>query len=131
MNSPYLPPQYIYNDPVPEVRKKNLLVSSYLSVHIYCPSENILGGCVSSQVSQSFDRCMSSLFKFEASCVDSTESLDCLRVADATLLLNASTSIGSASFLGTCTFVPVVDGTFIIERPTVTLRRGRLNGVCF
>jgi carboxylesterase type B len=74
---------------------------------------------------------MSSLFQFKASCVDSTDSLDCLRTADAKLLLDASTSIGSANFLGTCTFVPVVDGTFIIERPTVTLKRGRLNGVGF
>ena len=127
MNSPYLPPQYIYNDPIPEVRKKSPLVVSYLSVYI----ENILGDRVSSQVSQFSDRSMSSLYQFKASCVNSTDSLDCLRTVDATLLLNASTSIGAANFLGTCTFVPVVDRSFIIERPTATLKRGRLNGVGF
>ncbi len=31
--------------------------------------------------------------------------------------------------MGTYTFVPVVDGTFITERPLVTLQRGKVNGV--
>ncbi|KAG0695775.1 Alpha/Beta hydrolase protein [Suillus ampliporus] len=32
------------------------------------------------------------------------------------------------AFFGTIVFVPVVDGTFIVERPTVTISKGRLNG---
>jgi len=34
-----------------------------------------------------------------------------------------------ASFLGTYSFVPVVDGAFITESPIKTLRGGRVNGV--
>ncbi|CCM01825.1 uncharacterized protein FIBRA_03893 [Fibroporia radiculosa] len=33
-----------------------------------------------------------------------------------------------AGYYGTFVFVPVVDGTFIVERPTVTITGGRLNG---
>lgn len=32
-------------------------------------------------------------------------------------------------FFGTFVFVPVVDGTFIVERPTVTLNNKKFNGV--
>jgi hypothetical protein len=31
--------------------------------------------------------------------------------------------------LGTYSFVPVIDGKFIVEHPTTTLQRGQVNGV--
>jgi hypothetical protein len=63
------------------------------------------------------------------SCTHGSDSLECLRSIDATTLIEADTAIGVASFMGTYTFVPVVDGTFIVERPSVTLNRGKKNGV--
>lgn len=37
--------------------------------------------------------------------------------------------IDNAGFAGTYVFVPVVDGKFIVERPSVTLNKKRFNGV--
>ena len=37
--------------------------------------------------------------------------------------------LANSAFYGTFIFVPVVDGTYIVERPTVTLAKGKLNGV--
>ncbi|KAJ7507092.1 Alpha/Beta hydrolase protein [Mycena galericulata] len=89
-NSPFLPPQYQYNEPIPEA-----LYSAVVS-HVGCEA--------------------------------SGDSIACLRGVDAASLLAAGTQIGAKSALGTYTFVPVVDGTFIIERPTETLHRGQVNG---
>ncbi|KAA1475672.1 alpha/beta-hydrolase [Dentipellis sp. KUC8613] len=62
-----------------------------------------------------------------ANCTDSADTLDCLRGANASLLTSAEVPIDKANFLGTFTFVPVLDDDFLLERPTVTLQRGRLN----
>ena len=48
---------------------------------------------------------------------------------DAQALESANDNLATSAFYGTFIFVPVVDGTFIIERPTVTLSKGRVNGV--
>ncbi|KAK0188372.1 alpha/beta-hydrolase [Armillaria mellea] len=61
-------------------------------------------------------------------CGHAKDSLECLRSATASSLLEADTQIGFANFMGTYTFVPIVDGTFITERPMVTLQRGKVNG---
>ncbi|KAJ7154747.1 alpha/beta-hydrolase [Mycena filopes] len=90
-NSPFLPFQYRYDDPIPEA--------------LYAEVVSMCG------------------------CADAANTLDCLRAAPAPLLLAADTTLGVAGFMGTYTFVPVVDGTFIVERPSVTLnQRGRANG---
>ena len=67
--------------------------------------------------------------KLPGSCTHSKDTLQCLRSVPASSLLAADTDIGLSNFMGVYTFVPVVDGTFIVERPTVTLQRGRINGV--
>ena len=59
----------------------------------------------------------------------SSGGLDCLRNADASLILEADKTIGSASFMQTWPFVPVVDGEFIRERPSKALESGKVNGV--
>lgn len=41
----------------------------------------------------------------------------------------ANMNLNLGEFFGTYAFVPVVDGTFIVERPTVTLEKRRVNGV--
>ncbi|KAG2064949.1 alpha/beta-hydrolase [Suillus decipiens] len=61
-------------------------------------------------------------------CSSSSDTLSCVRAADVNTLqtLNYNTNLNGHH--GTLTFVPVVDGTFIVEKPTVTLIKGRLNG---
>ncbi|KAG2359504.1 Alpha/Beta hydrolase protein [Suillus spraguei] len=62
-------------------------------------------------------------------CSSSTDTLSCMRAADVNALQTLNYNINLNGLHGTLTFVPVVDGTFIVERPTVTLSKGRLNGV--
>jgi hypothetical protein len=40
-------------------------------------------------------------------------------------------AIADADFFGVFVWVPVVDGSFIVERPIQTLSRGKVNGVMF
>ncbi|KAG1902801.1 Alpha/Beta hydrolase protein [Suillus fuscotomentosus] len=61
-------------------------------------------------------------------CTSSSDTLSCLRAADVNTLQTLNYNINLNGFFGTYVFVPVVDGTFILERPTVTIRKGRLNG---
>ncbi|KAJ6572038.1 alpha/beta-hydrolase [Mycena capillaripes] len=89
-NSPFLPFQYRYNDPIPES-----LYNDVVS-HVNCNHDH--------------------------------DSLNCLRSVSASALTDADTAIGIASFMGTYTFVPVVDNTFIVERPSLTLNHGKRNG---
>ncbi|KAJ7152878.1 Alpha/Beta hydrolase protein [Mycena filopes] len=56
------------------------------------------------------------------------DSLACIRRVDAAALMDVHQSIYGAGFYGTVTFVPVVDGEFITQRPTLALAQGRVNG---
>ncbi|KIK45295.1 hypothetical protein CY34DRAFT_22614 [Suillus luteus UH-Slu-Lm8-n1] len=60
-------------------------------------------------------------------CSSSSDTLSCLRAADVNTLQTLNYNININGFYGTSVFIPVVDGTFILERPTVTIRKGRLN----
>ncbi|KAH9924568.1 Alpha/Beta hydrolase protein [Fomitopsis serialis] len=64
----------------------------------------------------------------QTNCSSASGALECLRSASASALQTANTAINYADFYGTYVFVPVVDGTFIVERPTVTLEKRRVNG---
>ncbi|KAF7972538.1 hypothetical protein HWV62_17734 [Athelia sp. TMB] len=55
-------------------------------------------------------------------------SFDCLVALDSDVLGLANALIITSGFFGTVAFGPVVDGEFIIERPMLTLGRGRVNG---
>jgi len=63
------------------------------------------------------------------SCSSSSDSLSCLRSTSASTLSNVNNQIEGNGFYGTVSFVPVVDGTLIVERPTETLGKGKHNGV--
>lgn len=54
--------------------------------------------------------------------------MKCLREAPTEVLQNASFKVSEAGPWGTFAFVPVTDGEFIQERPTVQLVSGSLNG---
>ncbi|KAH9924570.1 Alpha/Beta hydrolase protein [Fomitopsis serialis] len=62
------------------------------------------------------------------SCSSASGALECLRSASASALQATNKAISRAAFYGASVFVPVIDGTFIVERPTVTLEKRRVNG---
>ncbi|KAF8918598.1 Alpha/Beta hydrolase protein [Mucidula mucida] len=62
-----------------------------------------------------------------ANCSSSEDSLECLRQVDSTSLENINSALNLAGFFGTFVFVPVVDGTFITQRPIEALRQRKLN----
>lgn len=63
------------------------------------------------------------------SCSSSPDTLACLRAANINTLEYMNNKINYDAFYGTYAFVPVVDGAFIIDRPTVMLAGGKVNGV--
>nr|GAT46602.1 predicted protein [Mycena chlorophos] len=65
-----------------------------------------------------------------AGCPNST-ALACLRGIDAGILQNINNAMTLSSYFGTFTFIPVVDGTFIVENPIAQLSRGQVNGEAY
>ncbi|KAJ7627828.1 Alpha/Beta hydrolase protein [Mycena polygramma] len=63
----------------------------------------------------------------QTNCSEAADTLACLRAADVNTLENANVNISAAAFFGTSVFVPVVDGEFIIQRPTISLAERRVN----
>ncbi|TFK73212.1 alpha/beta-hydrolase [Pluteus cervinus] len=61
-------------------------------------------------------------------CTSATNTLNCLRGLNDGLLQGANVNISESVFFGTFVFVPVVDGTFIVRRPSESLKMGRVNG---
>ncbi|KAH9481797.1 putative secreted lipase [Psilocybe cubensis] len=64
----------------------------------------------------------------QTNCSSAADTLDCLRNVDVSILETANTVINNNGFFGTFVFVPVVDGTFITDRPTQLLKQGKVNG---
>ncbi|KAF8214334.1 alpha beta-hydrolase [Mycena galopus ATCC 62051] len=64
----------------------------------------------------------------QTNCTSAPDAMACLRAADATTLETANNNINTDGFFGTYTFVPVVDGVFIAQRPTLSLLEARLMG---
>ncbi|KAF5345007.1 hypothetical protein D9757_013980 [Collybiopsis confluens] len=64
-------------------------------------------------------------------CSSASDTLACLRSADPDTLQLINTDINHAGFFGTFVFSPVVDGTFITQRPTLSLEQRKLNGKAF
>ncbi|KAI0315766.1 Alpha/Beta hydrolase protein [Amylostereum chailletii] len=60
-------------------------------------------------------------------CTGTNDTLACLRSADATALQTLDSTITSANFMGVYTMVPVIDGSFIVERPLATLQKKQTN----
>ncbi|KAL0065740.1 hypothetical protein AAF712_007223, partial [Marasmius tenuissimus] len=63
-----------------------------------------------------------------ANCTTSQDTLNCLRDADVNALQAANENINAGILSGVFISVPVVDGTFIKQRPTQALREGKING---
>jgi len=67
----------------------------------------------------------------QTNCSSTSDPLACLRATNVTVLSTVSVNINAAAFSGTFGWAPVVDGTFITQRPTVALREGKINGQAF
>jgi carboxylesterase type B len=89
-SSLFLPSQYKFNDPIPE-----LLFSEVVS---------------------------------QTNCTSAANALACLRASNVNALQAANNEINTSGFFGTFTFVPVIDGQFITERPTKLMNAGKVNG---
>jgi len=61
-------------------------------------------------------------------CSSAADTLSCLRSVNVTTLQAANSVINTSGFFGTFVFVPVVDGTFITDRPTQLLKEKKVNG---
>ncbi|KZP26485.1 alpha/beta-hydrolase [Athelia psychrophila] len=61
-------------------------------------------------------------------CLATSDSFACLVSADAQTLADIGETIDIDAFYTTFAFVPVIDGQFILERPTLTLDRREVNG---
>ncbi|KAJ6514284.1 Alpha/Beta hydrolase protein [Mycena vitilis] len=64
----------------------------------------------------------------QTNCTRAVNSMACLRATDADTLQAANAGLNKASFSHTFLFVPVVDGTFITQRPLLSLAQGKVNG---
>lgn len=61
--------------------------------------------------------------------VSSSETVfECLSTVDSDALQNASAQVSARALFGQWAFIPVTDGTFIQDRPTVQLLSGNVNG---
>ncbi|KAF7350386.1 Carboxylic ester hydrolase [Mycena venus] len=61
----------------------------------------------------------------QTNCTGAADSMACLRAADAGTLQTANVGLNNAAFSHTFLFVPVVDGTFITQRPLLSLAQGK------
>ncbi|KAJ7737696.1 Alpha/Beta hydrolase protein [Mycena metata] len=64
----------------------------------------------------------------QTNCSTATNAMTCLRAASATTLETANVNINNGGFFGTFLFVPVVDGKFITQRPTLSFMQRKVNG---
>ncbi|EDR10347.1 uncharacterized protein LACBIDRAFT_317144 [Laccaria bicolor S238N-H82] len=64
----------------------------------------------------------------QTKCNTVADTLNCLRNVDAAVLQAANMNIAASVFYGTWAPQPVVDGTFIADRPSVLLKKGKING---
>ncbi|KAK7461053.1 hypothetical protein VKT23_008981 [Stygiomarasmius scandens] len=60
-------------------------------------------------------------------CTTAENALSCLREVDGTLLSSINVQVASAAFFGTFVLGPVIDGSFITQRPSELLAQGQLN----
>ncbi|KAH7906752.1 Alpha/Beta hydrolase protein [Hygrophoropsis aurantiaca] len=64
----------------------------------------------------------------QTGCSSSADTLACLRTVNATAIETVNEYIAASAFYGSYVWVPVVDGTLITERPSVTMASGQVNG---
>ncbi|KAJ7645150.1 Alpha/Beta hydrolase protein [Mycena polygramma] len=71
---------------------------------------------------------LGSQYAYDDPIPEAVNSMACLRATDVNTLQAANADLNKASFPHTFLFVPVVDGTFITQRPLLSLEQGKFNG---
>ncbi|KAF7335628.1 COesterase domain-containing protein [Mycena venus] len=107
-SSTFLPPQYNYDDYVPEAS--------------YYP-----WGEMFSVLNTSFQWIFKQVVA-QTNCTSAMDAMVCLRAVDPAVLSTVNSNINNAGFYGTFLTTPVVDGEFITQRPTLSLLKGKVNG---
>ncbi|KAJ6508688.1 Alpha/Beta hydrolase protein [Mycena sanguinolenta] len=105
-SSTFLPSQYNYNDTIPQT----------------------LFNQVATQAGYIFSLPFRFLHLIDYLSCNGTNPLDCLRAVDSATLGNINVATIESGFMGTFTFVPVVDASFIVQSPTDSLIQGKVNG---
>jgi len=127
-SSVFLLSQYKYNDRIPEasLARSSNLDGPLLTDTNYCRSSTMRRSRRLGKLHMVFVlKILLSLYR----CTSAPDTFKCLREANVTALQAANIKINSDGFFGTFTFVPVVDGTFITDRPTQLLRDKKVNTV--
>ncbi|KAF7424781.1 hypothetical protein PC9H_010092 [Pleurotus ostreatus] len=101
-------------------RTRPPLFRAAISSSSFLPSQHPFDGAVPERI---FSQVVS-----QTGCGGAADALACLRAADVSRLQAANVQVNRAGFYGTLVTVPVVDGDFITQRPTVALRQRRVNG---
>ncbi|KAG9225175.1 hypothetical protein CCMSSC00406_0007414 [Pleurotus cornucopiae] len=96
------------------------LFRAAISSSSFLPSQHPFDGAVPERI---FSQVVS-----QTRCGDAADALSCLRAANVSVLQAANMQVNQAGFFGTLVTVPVVDGDFITQRPTLALRQRRVNG---
>ena len=126
-----MPPQYAPDDPVPTVCRlfcahlPSRPVSKTSSDSVCMTRCLITPSKWYNYTRYVFIAYLSNLYR----CNHAPDSFACLVSVDSDTLNSANDAVALSAFYGTFIFVPVVDGTFIVERPTVTMDRQIVNGV--
>ncbi|KAF4596819.1 hypothetical protein EYR40_007491 [Pleurotus pulmonarius] len=96
------------------------LFRAAISSSSFLPSQHPFDGAVPERI---FSQVVS-----QTGCGRATDALSCLRTASVAKLQAANVRINHTGFYGTFVTVPVVDGDFITQRPSMALRQRRVNG---
>ncbi|KAJ9121877.1 hypothetical protein QFC24_004459 [Naganishia onofrii] len=112
--SAFEPPNYLYNASKPQVR--------------YLPFTHVPHTATDDSVSQPPSQMAYDHIVTAANCTSATDTLSCLRKADAKLLALAGWFDTAQQTKGDWYYLPVIDGTFIQERPEASLAQGKVNG---
>ncbi|KAJ3811326.1 Alpha/Beta hydrolase protein [Lentinula aff. lateritia] len=128
-SSTFLPSQYMYNDAIPEVKitPSSLISLTAHSSHSLCIQRLFPKRSLHPVLAYNSDNADCVCFDND-SCTSAKDSLACLRAVDAAALEIVNGNVNEAGFYGTFVFVPVIDGSFITQRPTEALKQGKVNG---
>ncbi|KAJ7056802.1 Alpha/Beta hydrolase protein [Mycena amicta] len=64
----------------------------------------------------------------QTNCSSSADAMKCLRTVNIERLQAINKNVNAKGFFGTFSFVPVVDGQFVQQRPSLALAEGKVNG---
>ncbi|CAK5266644.1 unnamed protein product [Mycena citricolor] len=67
-------------------------------------------------------------FAAQNNCTSAADVMSCLRSVDASAMATVNNNVNNGGFFGTFTWVPVVDGEYIVQSPIAALQKRKVNG---